>query len=98
MKVDHPLTSPALRGDALVDSAMAGALALLAYGVAALAFVVKSEWYLSGSLIGAAIWSLVAVKPLVSGVLRRRVALTDMPRSPIRNCFNLRRFLRQDTA
>jgi Zn-dependent protease with chaperone function len=76
MNVDQPLTPPALVRDALVDSAIAGGLAILACVVAALAFVLKSEWYLSGSLIGAAIWSLVAAYN-IRAVRRHRAEAAD---------------------
>jgi hypothetical protein len=57
MNVNHPLIRAAL-----VNVAIAGALALAACGVAALAFEFENEWTLSGSLIVAAVCSVLAVR------------------------------------
>jgi hypothetical protein len=57
MIVNHPLTRTARE-----KAAIAGALALLACGVAGLAFELENAWTLSGSLIVAGICSLVAVR------------------------------------
>jgi hypothetical protein len=62
MNANHPLIRAALVREALVNAAIAGALALAACGVAGLAFVFENAWTLSGSLIVAAICSLVAIR------------------------------------
>jgi hypothetical protein len=56
MIVNHPLTRAARE-----KAAIAGALALMACGVAGLAFELQNEWTLPGSLIVAAACSFVAV-------------------------------------
>jgi hypothetical protein len=57
MIVNHPLTRTAIE-----NAAIAGALALMACGVAALAFELENEWTLPASLIVAAICAWWAVR------------------------------------
>jgi hypothetical protein len=56
MIANHPLMRTAIE-----KALIAGALALMAFCVAALAFELRNRWTLSGSLIVAGICNLVAV-------------------------------------
>jgi hypothetical protein len=60
MIVNHPLTRTARE-----KAAIAGALALMACGVATLAFELDNEWTMPASLIVAAICSLVALRNIL---------------------------------
>jgi hypothetical protein len=60
MNANHPLTRTARE-----KAAIAGALALMACGVAGLAFELENAWTLSGSLIVAGICSLVALRNIL---------------------------------
>jgi hypothetical protein len=71
MNANHPLIQAGLVRAALASVVVPGALALAACGVAALAFEFENEWTLSGSLIVAAICSVLAVRNLYA--LRRRL-------------------------
>jgi hypothetical protein len=57
MNVNHPLIRTAR-----VNAGIAGALALMAYTVAALAFELENKWTLPASLIVAAICSVLVVR------------------------------------
>jgi hypothetical protein len=61
MNANHPLMRARLLRAALASVAIPGALALMACGVAVLAFELENVWTLSASLVVAAICGLVAV-------------------------------------
>jgi hypothetical protein len=62
MNANHPLIRAALARAALVNVAIAGALALAACTVAALAFELENEWTLPASLVIAAICTVVTLR------------------------------------
>jgi hypothetical protein len=62
MNANHPLIRAGVARAALVNTAIAGALALMACTVAALAFELENKWTLPASLIVAAICSVLTVR------------------------------------